>query len=356
MNRQDDFRSSVCVTAQHREMLDQVTALFQIPVDHDLNVMAPNQTLDGLTARMVERFSAVVSEIKPDVVLVQGDTTTTFVASLVAFYQHIAVAHVEAGLRTNDRNAPFPEEMNRRLTTQLADLHFPPTPWSRDNLLREGIPADRIHVTGNTVVDVLLRARKVIEENPPRIEGLPELNLKGRRLILVTAHRRENFGDGIKNICRALKQIVIRHPEVEVVYPVHPNPNVLGPVTEYLAGLERVHLIRPQSYLPFVWLMSKASLVLSDSGGVQEEMPSFGRPVLVLRDKTERPEGVEAGVCRLVGTDTARIVTTVEGLLKEADSADAANAKNPFGDGKASLRIADGLLAHFGAKRSETYA
>lgn len=349
LRRDHQFCTTVCVTAQHRQLLDQVTSLFQIPVHYDLDVMSPNQSLEELTSRALLRFCAVLKQVKPDLVVVQGDTTTTFVASLGAFYHGIRVAHVEAGLRTNDRSAPFPEEINRRLTTQMTDFHLAPTSWASNNLIAEGIPPDKIHVTGNTVVDTLLRARDMVRRNPPVIAGL---NLQSKRLILVTAHRRENFGAGIEGICQALRRIARAHPDVEIVYPVHLNPNISGVVHRLLGETERVHLIPPQDYLSFVWLMTQAYLVMTDSGGVQEEMASFRRPVLVMRDTTERPEGVEAGVCRLVGTRADVIFGAADQLLTDSEKyGEFSGRENPFGDGKAAGRIMDYLANAMGTNR-----
>lgn len=344
MRQRKEFRFSVCATAQHRQLLDQVTKLFRIPVHHDLDLMIDNQTLPDLTARALVGFSAVVEEAKPDVIVVQGDTTTTFVAALAGFYQRVPVAHVEAGLRTHDRYAPFPEEINRRLTTQVCSFHFAPTSWARDNLLREGVPAESIYVTGNTVVDTFLEAQKLVRRRAPSVPGLRTVNWNRHKLILVTAHRRENFGEGIRGICHALREIVQRHQDVEIVYPVHPNPNVRRPVSALLGDIPRIHLLEPLAYLPFVWLMTQAYLVLTDSGGIQEEMPSLGRPVLVMREKTERPEGVNAGVCQLVGTRSESIVGAVTRLLSNEQAYRSfGDLKNPFGDGKAAARIVSHL-------------
>lgn len=342
--RRAEFKLTVCATAQHRLMLDQVTRLFRLPVHHDLNLMKPNQKLDQLTAGAIVAVSGMLKEVKPNVVLVQGDTTTAFASALAAFYQRIPVGHVEAGLRTEDRFAPFPEEINRRLTSHLADYHFAPTEWAKENLLREGIPSERIFVTGNTVVDVFLEARRMVSRRPPAIPSLNGFQSSAQKLILVTAHRRENFGDGLKDICGALRRLAETREDINIVYPVHPNPNVLGPVRKALGGVPRIRLIEPLAYLPFVWLMTRAYLVLTDSGGIQEEMPSLGRPVLVMREKTERPEGIEAGVCRLVGTDPERIHSAVVQLLDDDGLyRNFGSRSNPFGDGKAAVRIVDHL-------------
>ena len=340
LQQRGKFKLTVCATAQHRHLLDQVTRQFHIKVDYDLDIMKPDQKLDQLTARAMVQVSSMLKETQPDVVVVQGDTTTAFVGALAAFYLRIPVAHVEAGLRTEDRFAPFPEEINRRLTTHLADYHFTPTNWSKRNLLREGITSKRIFVTGNTVVDVFLEAKRLVGLRPPAIPSLKGLSWSKRKIILVTAHRRENFGKGLKGICSALRQLALNRDDIEIVYPVHPNPNVDGPVDRYLGKLPHVHLIEPLEYLQFVWLMTQTYLVLTDSGGIQEEMPSLGRPVLVMRDKTERPEGIEAGVCQLVGTKPNTIRRAVVALLDDKRAYRHFRRKgNPFGDGKAAPRI-----------------
>ncbi|MCZ6514973.1 MAG: UDP-N-acetylglucosamine 2-epimerase (non-hydrolyzing) [Acidobacteria bacterium] len=350
--RSEDFRLTVCATAQHRHLLDQVTRLFHIPIHHDLDVMRAGQKLEEVTARVLTGISQVFRKDRPDVVIAQGDTTTTFVAGLAAFYQRIPVAHVEAGLRTQDRFAPYPEEINRRLTSHLADFHFAPTPWAQGNLLREGIRPDTIFVTGNTVVESFLEARRRVLAAPPRIPELDgfDFDRKDRKLILVTAHRRENFGAGIEGICRALSRIVSLRKDVEIVFPVHPNPNVRGRVQQALGDSPRIHLIEPLDYFPFVWLAGKACLVLTDSGGVQEEVPSLGLPVLVMRDKTERPEGVEAGVCRLVGTAAEVIEREVIAVLEKSDrDPQSSPLPNPFGDGHAAERIVEHLARLLGS-------
>ncbi|MFY9530681.1 MAG: UDP-N-acetylglucosamine 2-epimerase (non-hydrolyzing), partial [Candidatus Acidiferrales bacterium] len=299
-----------------------------------------DQKLDQLTAHAIVGMSAMLKQVKPDVIVLQGDTTTAFVTALAGFYQRIPLAHVEAGLRTQDRFAPFPEEINRRLITHLADYHFAPTNWARENLLREGVARERIFVTGNTVVDVFLEAQRLVRRRPPVIPSLNGLKWANRKLLLVTAHRRENFGQGLKNICFALRELASCREDIEIVYPVHPNPNVLEPVHRSIGALRRIHLIGPVEYLQFVWLMTQAYLVLTDSGGIQEEMPSLGRPVLVMREKTERPEGIEAGVCQLVGTDPDIIQRAVLRLLDDKQAyRQFAQRQNPFGDGKAAPRI-----------------
>ena len=337
--RNDVFMSKVCVTAQHREMLDPFLQLFEIKPDWDLNIMQPNQSLFDLTAKALVKLKEVLEEEKPDLVLVQGDTTTTFTAALAAYYLKIKVGHVEAGLRTLDKYNPFPEELNRRLVGHIADLHFAPTKRAKDNLLSEGIPESSIFVTGNTVVDALfmILAQTKSEDYLPRALFHPDC-----KLILVTAHRRESFGEGIANICLALREIVERASDVEIVYPVHLNPNVREPVYRMLGGEERIRLIEPLDYISFVHLMKSSYLILTDSGGIQEEAPSLGKPVLVLRNTTERPEAVEAGAAKLVGTNPQRIVEETLRLLQDPlEYFRMANVPNPFGDGKASLRIAE---------------
>jgi UDP-N-acetylglucosamine 2-epimerase (non-hydrolysing) len=332
-----EFKTIVLVTAQHRGMLDQVLDVFDIKPDFDLDIMRPGQTLTQVTKRALVGLERVLLDTGPDIVLVQGDTTSAFVSALAAYYQRIAVGHVEAGLRTEDKYAPYPEEMNRRLVGVLADLHFAPTTWGRGNLLREGVPARRVTVTGNTVIDALLMTLK--SGKSWRVPILDRI-APDHRMILVTAHRRESFGAGFRRICRALSSIVKRNTDVEIVYPVHPNPNVIGPVRDSLAGRDRIHLIRPLEYLPFAHLMNKAHIILSDSGGIQEEAPALGKPVLVLRDKTERPEAVAAGTAKLVGTDVPKIVDSTEKLLRSDRAyAKMAKAANPFGDGRAAQRI-----------------
>ena len=345
-----DLRVGVCVTAQHRQMLDQVLALFDIVPDDDLNLMRPGQDLTGVTTGVLAGMQDVLARRRPRMALVHGDTSTTLAAALAAFYAGVAVGHVEAGLRTGDMRAPWPEEMNRRLTAPLADLHFAPTERARANLLAEGIAAGSVHVTGNTVVDALLSVRDRLRVDRQLDADLrarfPFLDGDGKRTVLVTGHRRENFGAGFENICVALRDIAARG-DVRVVYPVHLNPNVQGPVRRILDASADVHLIEPQDYLPFVWLMDRCDLIVTDSGGVQEEAPSLGKPVLVMRDVTERPEAVEAGTVRLVGADAARIVAEASLLLDEpAEYQAMARAHNPYGDGHAAGRIAD-LVATF---------
>ncbi|ALX80305.1 UDP-N-acetylglucosamine 2-epimerase (non-hydrolyzing) [Cronobacter malonaticus] len=341
------FDTRVCVTAQHRQMLDQVLNLFSIVPDYDLNIMKPGQGLTEITCRILEGLKPILTEFRPDVVLVHGDTTTTIATSLAAFYQRIPVGHVEAGLRTGDLYSPWPEEANRTLTGHLAMYHFAPTERSRQNLLRENIPDARIFVTGNTVIDALIAVRdRVLADEPLRLRletQYPFLD-GDKKMILVTGHRRESFGEGFEQICRALADIAAQNRDVQIVYPVHLNPNVTEPVNRILGHVENVVLIEPQEYLPFVWLMNHAWLILTDSGGIQEEAPSLGKPVLVMRETTERPEAVEAGTVRLVGTDTQRIVAEVTRLLNDEAAYQAmSHAHNPYGDGQACERILHAL-------------
>jgi UDP-N-acetylglucosamine 2-epimerase (non-hydrolysing) len=349
--------SQVCATAQHRQMLDQVLALFEISPDRDLDLMRPGQDLYDLTARVLTTMKPVLAETKPDILLVQGDTTTCLGAALAAFYAGVPVGHVEAGLRTGDMAAPFPEEGNRVLVSRLARLHFAPTAKSRDNLLAEGIPPDRIFVTGNTVIDALLSIRG----RAARTGGAGALDsgrcgdwMAGTRRVLVTGHRRESFGGGFESLCAAIRELAERHPDWRFIYPVHLNPNVREPVGRILGGLANVALIEPLEYLPFVWLMDSTDVILTDSGGIQEEGPSLGKPVLVMRAVTERPEAVEAGTVMLVGTDKAKIVDGVESvLLDDALYARMARAHNPYGDGHAAERIV-GILTDWAKGANNT--
>ncbi|WP_312952768.1 non-hydrolyzing UDP-N-acetylglucosamine 2-epimerase [Superficieibacter sp.] len=341
------FEAKVCVTAQHREMLDQVLHLFSIVPDYDLNIMSPGQGLTEITCRILQGLQPILASFKPDVVLVHGDTTTTIATSLAAFYQRIPVGHVEAGLRTGDLNSPWPEEGNRMLTGRLATWHFAPTENSRQNLLDENTLDEQIFVTGNTVIDALFWVRdRVMADEKLRGEltaRYPFLS-NGKKMILVTGHRRESFGEGFEQICQALADIAAQNRDVQIVYPVHLNPNVSEPVNRILGHIDNVILIEPQDYLPFVWLMNHAWLILTDSGGIQEEAPSLGKPVLVMRDTTERPEAVEAGTVRLVGTDREDIVAQVTRLLYDEEEYQAmSRAHNPYGDGKACERILDAL-------------
>ncbi|WP_368763157.1 non-hydrolyzing UDP-N-acetylglucosamine 2-epimerase [Klebsiella michiganensis] len=341
------FEAKVCVTAQHREMLDQVLKLFSIIPEYDLNIMQPGQGLTEITCRILEGLKPVLESFKPDVVLVHGDTTTTMAASLAAFYQRIPVGHVEAGLRTGDLSSPWPEEGNRTLTGHLATYHFAPTETSRQNLLRENIADNRITVTGNTVIDALFWVRDRVLSDEALHNELTQrypFLANGKKMILVTGHRRESFGRGFEQICHALAEIAANNPDVQIVYPVHLNPNVSEPVKRILGHVENVILIEPQDYLPFVWLMNRAWLILTDSGGIQEEAPSLGKPVLVMREMTERPEAVSAGTVCLVGTDSQRIVNEVTRLLQDESAYQAmSRAHNPYGDGHACHRILSAL-------------
>lgn len=343
----DEIDARVCVTGQHREMLDQVLSLFSIVPDYDLAVMRPGQSLGEITSSVLSALDAVLSDFRPDLVLVHGDTTTTLAASLAAYYRQTPVGHVEAGLRTGNIYSPWPEEINRKVATAICELHFAPTDQSRINLLNENVPHDRIVVTGNTVIDALHDVVRLIQSDSKleaRLAAQFGLN-DDRRTILVTGHRRESFGDGFERICAALARLAER-PDVEIVYPVHLNPNVKGPVETLLGGFDNIRLLPPQDYLPFVYLMSRADLIITDSGGVQEEAPSLGKPVLVMRDTTERPEAVEAGTVRLVGTDAALIVSSVTSLLDDRQAYEAMRfAHNPYGDGKAAGRILAAIRA-----------
>lgn len=335
------FRVEVCLTAQHRELLDQAIGTFSIPVHYDLNVMRPGQSLFDVLSAVILGMRGVLEKSRPDVVLVHGDTSTSFAAALAAYYLQVRVGHVEAGLRTHDKYRPFPEEINRRLADAICDYHYAPTERARENLLQENIPGGNILVTGNTVIDALLD----VASRPYRFAD-PFLEQVGgtRRLLLVTAHRRESFGAPFRDMCRAMRDLAAGNADLEVVYPVHPNPQVREVTQEMLAGQKRVYLIEPLEYVPFVHLMKKAAIVLTDSGGIQEEAPSLGKPVLVMRDVTERPEAVAAGVARLVGASYERIVEETQRLLDDAAAyAAMASAVNPYGDGRAAVRIADHL-------------
>ena len=345
------IQTVVCVTAQHRQMLDQVLTLFDSPPEHDLNIMKPGQDLFDITSNILIGLKAVLAAEKPDLVLVHGDTTTTFAASLAAYYAGVPVGHVEAGLRTGNKHAPFPEEINRKLTGAIADIHFAPTDAARANLLREGVDPATIYITGNTVIDALLATTQRLKAQPELSTGFDEQFKfldRSKKLILVTGHRRENFGEGFQNICQALADIACSAPDIEVLYPVHLNPNVRQPVADILAArqLSNVHLIDPVDYLPFVYLMNRAHLIITDSGGVQEEAPSLGKPVLVMRDTTERPEAVAAGTVKLVGTSRETIVRECLNLLNNpADYQRMSQAHNPYGDGQATQRIVDTVLS-----------
>lgn len=341
------FEAKVCVTAQHREMLDQVLELFSIVPDFDLNLMKAGQTLPEVTSRILLELTPVLKDFQPDVVLVHGDTATTFAASLAAYYEQISVGHVEAGLRTGNIYSPWPEEANRKLTGALTNYHFAPTETSRENLLAEGYLSENVVVTGNTVIDALLMVKQQVESSEELSKslasGFPFLEA-GQRVILVTGHRRESFGGGFERICQALANIATAYPSVQIVYPVHLNPNVQEPVNRLLSNLDNVHLIDPLQYLPFVYLMNRSAIILTDSGGIQEEAPSLGKPVLVMRETTERPEAVEAGTVKLVGTCVDGICSEVSRLLDDQKYYDSmARAHNPYGDGQSCQRILDAL-------------
>lgn len=342
----EHFETRVCVTAQHRQMLDQVLEVFGITPEYDLNIMAPNQDLYDITAKVLLGLREVLKDFRPDTVLVHGDTTTSMAASLAAFYMQIPVGHVEAGLRTYNMLSPWPEEMNRQVTDRICTYYFAPTEQSRANLLQENVDAKKIFITGNTVIDALLMAVDIISTTAGVKEKMAkELQEKGytvgdREYILVTGHRRENFGDGFLHICKAIKELAALHPEMDIVYPVHLNPNVQKPVYELLSGLSNVYLISPLDYLPFIYAMQHSTLLLTDSGGVQEEAPSLGKPVLVMRDTTERPEAVEAGTVKLVGTNAEAIVSNVTALLLDKEMYKRmSETHNPYGDGQACERI-----------------
>ena len=345
----EDFITKVCVTAQHREMLDQVLAFFEITPDYDLDVMRPNQNLFTLTASIIEGMKPVLDEVQPDFVYVHGDTTTSTAAGIAGFYSGAKVCHVEAGLRTYNRQYPFPEEFNRQLTGKIAEYHFAPTQGSKNNLLKENTQEENILVTGNTVIDALLYGVDKVNAPgclDPEIEQLKKLLDFNKKIVLVTGHRRENHGDGLHNICTALKTIATRHPEVQIVYPVHLNPNVKGPVHKLLGGIASVFLVQPLAYAAFIWLMEKSYLIITDSGGIQEEAPSLGKPVLVTRDTTERPEAVTEGTVLLLGTDTDKIVNHAEKLLTNTSLYKTMSTlHNPYGDGTASEKIINYIKA-----------
>lgn len=351
-----DLDAMICVTAQHRQMLDQVMRIFDLRADVDLDLMQPGQDLYDITSRVLLGMREVLKREKPDLVLVHGDTTTCFAAGLAAFYQGIPVGHVEAGLRTGNLLAPFPEEANRSLVGRITDMHFAPTERARRNLLAENIAAKKIIVTGNTVIDALLIVRKKVQQMPIAAwhamigASLCErIVRRNSRFVLITGHRRENFGQGFVDLCNAIRELALIHPDWLLIYPVHLNPNVQKPVLEILSGLPNVHLIEPLEYLPFVWLMDQCDLILTDSGGIQEEGPSLGKPVLVMREVTERPEALEAGTVKLVGTDKQRIVEAVEQLLSDDNAYRAmANAANPFGNGTAAQQIVSAIKQRWG--------
>ena len=346
-NSTDAFETKVCVTAQHREMLDQVLDLFEITPDYDLDIMKPGQDLYDVTSNVLLGMKPVLTDFKPDVVFVHGDTSTTFAAALASFYQQIQVAHIEAGLRTGDIYSPWPEEANRQLTTQITAYHFAPTSTSRENLLKENVNERSIEVTGNTVIDALFLALEKIKSNKQLetdiIKHLAILDYKlqdDKKIILVTGHRRENHGQGFINICTALKEIALSNPDIDIVYPVHLNPNVQKPVKELLSGIDNVYLIEPLQYEQFIYMMDKSYFIITDSGGVQEEAPSLGKPVLVMRDTTERPEALDAGTVKLVGTDTELIIKEAQMLIDNKDAYEKmSKASNPYGDGQACEKV-----------------
>lgn len=342
----EKFETKVCVTGQHRQMLDQVLDVFEIRPDYDLNIMAPNQDLYDITSKVLLGLRDVIKDCTPEIVFVHGDTTTSMAAALAAFYQQVKVAHIEAGLRTHNLLSPWPEEMNRQVTDRICDYYFAPTPMSKANLIKENIDESKIYVTGNTVIDALLMAVDIIQTKPGLEAEIQNTikekgyQLSNRKYVLVTGHRRENFGDGFLNICKAIKEIATKHPEIDIVYPVHLNPNVQKPVYELLSGLDNVYLISPLDYLPFIYLMQHSYIILTDSGGVQEEAPSLGKPVLVMRNTTERPEAVDAGTVKLVGTDYNAIVSGVLELLNNRDVYNKmSQAHNPYGDGKSCEKV-----------------
>jgi len=341
-----EFEVVPVVTAQHRQMLDQVLELFNISSAYDLDIMENNQSLSGVTAKIIQNFDPIVKREEPDWILVEGDTTTSFISALIGFYYRIRIGHIEAGLRTYNKYHPFPEEINRRLTGVLTDFHFAPTQQAKNNLLSEGIREENIFVTGNTVIDALSMTLEKLKKDESRLQSLNSqfsfLNSKSAKLILVTAHRRENFGKPLQNICLALKEIIKYSDNLEIIYPVHLSPNVQGPVNGVLEDDKRIHLIAPLDYESFVWLMDKCYLILTDSGGIQEEAPSLGKPVLVLREVTERPEAVEAGTVKVVGLDKDKIIQETQKLLNDKVLYETmCKAANPYGDGKASKRIVE---------------
>ena len=349
LNAEKNIDSRVCVTAQHREMLDQVLTLFEITPDYDLNIMKAKQGLTEITTNILQGLKNVLNDFKPDIVLVHGDTATTFATSLAAFYQQIAVGHVEAGLRTGNLYSPWPEEANRKLTSVLTQYHFAPTKGSEKNLLNESVAQEKITITGNTVIDALLWVNNKIKKDnnlEKKLSSQYPFLEKDKRLILVTGHRRESFGDGFERICESLRQVALNNKDVQIIYPVHLNPNVQEPVNRLLVDIPNIYLIEPQNYLPFVYLMTKSYIILTDSGGIQEEAPSLGKPVLVMRDTTERPEAVEAGTVKLVGTKTKAIVNALEALLNnEQTYKKMSQAHNPYGDGNACKHIVHTIMS-----------
>ena len=352
LEKREGIESKICVTAQHREMLDQVLELFDIKPDFDLNIMKTKQSLTGITNRILEGLETIFKEEKPDMILVHGDTTTTFSSALAAYYQQIKVGHVEAGLRTFDKYFPFPEEMNRKLTGAIADLHFSPTKGAKNNLLREGIDESSIYITGNTVIDAMLHT--VEDDYVFENEELNKIDFKNKKVIMITAHRRENWGEGISNICEALNQIVTENKDVELVYLVHLNPIVKDMVYEKLGNKERIHLLNPLDTKETHNLMNKCFMVMTDSGGLQEEAPHLGKPVLVLRDVTERPEAVEYGTVKLVGTNKEKIIDEANILINSKEAYEKmSKAVNPYGDGKASERICDAIMKYLNLSKKE---
>ncbi|MFD2552333.1 non-hydrolyzing UDP-N-acetylglucosamine 2-epimerase [Bizionia sediminis] len=338
----DSFETRVCVTAQHREMLDQVLTFFNITPEYDLNLMKPGQDLFGLTAAIINKLKPVLDDFKPDYVFVHGDTTTSMAASIAGFYAGAKICHIEAGLRTHNKYAPFPEEINRQLTGRIADYHFAPTTAARENLLKENTPLKNIQVTGNTVIDALLQSVEKVKKQPSPLVQQLNHQLQDAPVLLVTGHRRENHGDGFIRICEALKTIALERPALQIVYPVHLNPKVLEPVNRILGNIANIHLIEPLAYHDFIWMMDRAKIIITDSGGVQEEAPSLGKPVLVMRDTTERPEAVYAGTVILVGTNTQKIIKETNALLdNQQHFNDMSSRHNPYGDGKACKRIAE---------------
>ena len=354
-----EIESRICVTAQHREMLDQVLQLFDLVPDYDLDLMKAGQTLNSITADVVTHLKPVFEDFEPELVLVHGDTTTTLASSLAAYYNQIPVGHVEAGLRTSDIYSPWPEEINRQLTSRITSLHFAPTKQAAENLIKEGIDQAKIFITGNTVVDALLMKREQLQADATRatlannelIKAGYELNSE-RRFILITGHRRENFGDGFLQICQALKQLATQNPDLDIVYPVHLNPNVQQPVKELLSELSNVFLIAPLQYESFIYLMMNCHFIITDSGGVQEEAPSLGKPVLVMRDTTERPEALEAGTVKLVGANASKIISAAQNLIDNIDQySEMSQAHNPYGDGQACQRIIEILLQNINTRK-----
>jgi UDP-N-acetylglucosamine 2-epimerase (non-hydrolysing) len=340
--RPQDFETRVCITAQHREMLDQVMDFFELTPDYDLDLMQPGQDLYGLTARIITGMKPVLEDFKPDYVYVHGDTSTTMAASIASFYSGARVCHVEAGLRTHNIRSPFPEEVNRQVTGRIADYHFSPTEVSKRNLVKENVPENRILVTGNTVIDALLESVNKVKAKGSEFVDKIQTSLKDKDLVLITGHRRENHGEGFERICRAIRKVALQKPDIMFVYPVHLNPKVQEPVNRLLSDIENILLIDPLSYPDFIWMMDRARLIITDSGGVQEEAPSLGKPVLVLRDTTERPEAVDAGTVLLVGTDENKIASEALDLLDNKERYEAMSmTHNPYGDGKAAQRIVD---------------